>query len=158
MCNDISNRTLQVVASSTVGVSRIVCSLHADRSPQPLRIRDPGKRPVLGKSVMPVDRAIQEPQLLSQLGMTMRRQCLHEIFKHGTHPPRDLDAPCAAMANFGACEVHKVLPVRRQENEPQFAGFVTDFLAAHMPQADVPKQAVKLVDGEHSRRRIVDGR
>ena len=107
---------------------------------------------------MPLDRAIQELQLLAQLGMTMRRQGLREILKHGKHPPCDLDAACAAMANFGAGEMHKVLPVRRQKYEPQFADFIAYLLAAHMPQADLPKQAVKLVDGKHGRRRVVDGR
>jgi hypothetical protein len=47
--------------------------------------------------------------------------------------------------------VHKVLPVRRPKNQPQFAGFVADLLAADMPQTNHPKQTVKLVDGEHGR-------
>ena len=82
---------------------------------------------------------------------------MHEVFQHRTHPPHDLDAARAAVTYFGTGEVHEVLPVRRPENEPQFTGFVEDLLTAELPQTNQPKQTVKLIDGEHGCRRIVDG-
>ena len=82
--------------------------------------------------------------------MPMRREGLHEIFQHRTHPPHDLNAACAAMTYFDATEVHKVLPVGRAKKESQFAVGVADFLAAEMPKPHQPKQTVKLIDGKRT--------
>jgi len=88
----------------------------------------------------------------------MRRKGLHEIFEHRTQSPHDLDAARSTMTDLGASEVHKILPVRRPENEPQFARLIAELLAADEPQADPPKETMKLVNGKHGRCRIIDGR
>jgi hypothetical protein len=134
------------------------CGLQPQRSPLTLRVRNPRKRQVFGKRVMPIDCPIQKRQLPGKLGMAMLRQGQGEILQHRAHPPHDLDASRATMADFDAGEVHKVLPVRRPENEPQPAGGIADLFAAELPQADTPKQALKLIDGEHGRCRVIDGR
>ena len=145
-------------------VRRTPCSAPDSRSaarpaPRPAPAdRGCARAPVFGKRVVSVDRAIQQLELLAQLGVTMRRQGLHQIFQHRAHPPHDLDAARAAMPDFGARQVHVVLPVRRAEDQPQLAGLVAELLAAQVPQPDHPQQAVQLVDGQHRRRRIVDGR
>ena len=59
-----------------------------------------GQQPVFSNGVMRLDDTIQKDDLHAKLGMTMRRQGLHEIFQHETHPPHDLDADCTAMTNF----------------------------------------------------------
>lgn len=74
--------SLSPVVPRAADRSRVICALHSQCSPQPLRIRAPCNRDVLRERVVALNRAIQELQLPAQLGMTVRRQGLHQIFQH----------------------------------------------------------------------------
>lgn len=52
--------------------------------------------------------------------------------------------------------MYKILPVRRPENHAHLSSPVPYLFDAQMALAEHAKQAMKLVDGEYSRRRIVD--
>jgi len=62
----------------------------------------------------------------------------------------------AVKANFPESKLYEIVPIRRRENHPQAPDVVHDLLVVQMPSADVSKQPVKLVDGKHRGRRIVD--
>lgn len=62
----------------------------------------------------------------------------------------------AARADFAERKVDEIFPVRRAADHPQLLGAVSGFISAQIARADPPQHAVKLIDGEHGRRRIID--
>ena len=108
------NRSLQVVASSAVGVSRVVCGLARRSRPpapaDPLSGQAPGPRqrcnaPRSRDPGAPAACATRDDDAAA--GCCMRFSSMERIRRVIWM------LSCAVMSNFGACEVHKVLPVRR---------------------------------------------
>jgi hypothetical protein len=57
---------------------------------QALCVCDPCKRQILSMNEMPFDIAIEQIELLKQGGLSVRRQCLDEVFDHRAQPSYDL--------------------------------------------------------------------
>ena len=70
--------------------------------------------------------------------------------------PGDLKVRGSVKANFPTSQLHEIIPIRSRENHPQIPGVVHDLLVVQVPLADSAKQTVKLIDGEHRGRRIID--
>ena len=57
---------------------------------QALRIRDAGKHQFLRINEDPLNFTIEQAQLSKQRFTTVRRQRLHQVFNHRSHPPDNL--------------------------------------------------------------------
>ena len=88
----------------------------------------------------------------------MLGQGLDEVLAHRTQSTRNLHVFRAVVADFSENEMHEVFPIRRPKDDTQLSRAVRYLLVTQIPFANHSQQAMKLVDGEHSRGRIVDGR
>lgn len=107
---------------------------------------------------MPFDHAIQQIQLIAQRCVTMFRQAVDQILNHSTQAPRNLDMTDTAMAYFGKCQMHEVIPVRSPKNQANPPRTIMYLIVVQVPLAGQAQKAMKLVYGENCGSRVVDRR
>ena len=101
---------------------------------------------------------MKQRELLTQQRRTFGRQCLNQVFEHGTQSPGNLDALASEVTDFGDGQEDKIFPIRGPVHESKPARRVPDLACVQMPIAYRAQEVMELVQGEDCRRRIVDGR
>ena len=128
----------------------------AGRSAQALRVRAFREREILRKHVELLDHAIEQIEFLMQGGMTLRWQCVRRIYNHCTQPACDLDVLRPVKADFAESQMHKILPIWRPENHAKFPSSIENLIGAQIAPSGTSQKPVKLIDGQHGGRRIID--
>jgi hypothetical protein len=88
--------------------------------------------------------------------MTLRQQCIHKIYNHCAQPACDLYVFRPVKADFGESQVNKILPVRGPKDYTKLPGSIEDLIGPEIARSRASQKPVKLIDCEHSGRRIID--
>ena len=102
------------------------------------------------------ERAIEQVQFTVQRWPARFRQDHYEIVDHRAEASRHLKVLRAVETYFPTSQLHKIVPVWRLENDPEISIGVEQDIVVQVAATYRAQQAVKLVDGEYRRRRIVD--
>ena len=101
---------------------------------------------------------IEQSELVLKRGVTIFGQGADQVFNHCTQPPYNLNAIRTVTPKFGAGQIHEILPVGCTDDDPEASQFIGDTVGSQVSLADAPEQAMKLVDCQDRRGRIIDGR